>query len=97
MGALAHPLNRAVVDPVTGRVVEGYAILQPRVAISVKAAGRSRLAAIYSGDSGFDIYTRAISDVYQDLTAQGITPGRESTRSKHFRRFSSIVFRATLS
>ena len=35
VGALAHPLNRAVVDPVINRVVEGYAILQPRVAVIV--------------------------------------------------------------
>jgi cyclic beta-1,2-glucan synthetase len=76
VGALAHPLNRAVIDPVTGRVVEGYAILQPRVTVSVKAAGRSRLAAIYSGDSGFDIYTRAVSDVYQDLFGAGIYTGK---------------------
>ena len=76
VGALAHPLNRAVIDPITSRVVEGYAILQPRVAVSVKAAGRSRLAAIYSGDSGFDIYTRAVSDVYQDLFGAGIYTGK---------------------
>ena len=76
VGTLAHPLNRAVIDPITNRVVEGYAILQPRVAVSVKAAGRSRLAAIYSGDSGFDVYTRAVSDVYQDLFGAGIYTGK---------------------
>jgi hypothetical protein len=76
IGALAHPLNRAVIDPVTSRVVEGYAILQPRITISVKSTRRSRLAAIFSGDSYFDMYTRAVSDVYQDLFGAGIYTGK---------------------
>jgi len=76
VGALAHPLNKAVIDPVTNRVTEGYAILQPRVAVSVKSARRSRLAAIFSGDAHFDVYTRAVSDVYQDLFGAGIFTGK---------------------
>ena len=76
IGTLAHPLNRAVVDPVTNTVVEGYGILQPRVGISVHSAGRSRLASIYSGQTAFDIYTRASSDVYQDLFGEGSFTGK---------------------
>ena len=34
------------------------------------------MAAIYSGQSGFDIYTRAISDAYQDLYGEGIFTGK---------------------
>jgi cyclic beta-1,2-glucan synthetase len=75
-GALAHPLNRAVIDPATNKVVEGYGILQPRVEISIRSAARSRLAAIFSGDTGFDIYARAVSDVYQDLFGEGIFTGK---------------------
>ena len=75
-GAMAHPLNRAVVDPRTRIVVEGYGILQPRIGISVESASRSRLASIYSGQTGFDIYTRAVSDVYQDLYGEGIFTGK---------------------
>ncbi len=76
VGALAHPLNRAVVDPVSKKVVEGYGILQPRVEISIRSAARSRLAEIFSGDTGFDIYARAVSDVYQDLFGEGIFTGK---------------------
>ena len=54
----------------------GYGILQPRVGISVHSATRSRLAAIYSGQTGFDIYSRAVSDVYQDLYGEGIFTGK---------------------
>src|SRR5439155_24645789 len=71
IGAIAHPLNRAITDPVTNTVVTGYGILQPRVGVSVQSAVRSRLAGIYSGQTGFDIYTRAVSDVYQDWFGEG--------------------------
>jgi cyclic beta-1,2-glucan synthetase len=76
IGAIAHPLNAAVVDPATQVVVEGYGILQPRIGISIRSAARSRLAALYSGETGFDIYTRAVSDVYQDLFGEGIFTGK---------------------
>src|SRR5438876_3109365 len=76
IGTLAHPLNRAIVDPDKNIVVAGYGILQPRVRVSVQSASRSRLANIYSGQAGFDIYTRAVSDVYQDLYGEGIFAGK---------------------
>lgn len=76
VGALAHPLNRAVIDSDKNTVVEGYGILQPRVDVSVKSASRSRFAGLLSGDTGFDIYTRAVSDVYQDLFGEGIFTGK---------------------
>jgi hypothetical protein len=76
IGTIAHPLNQAVVDPAKRMVVEGYGILQPRVGISVQSAARSRLAVLYSGQTGFDIYTHAVSDVYQDLFGEGIFTGK---------------------
>ncbi len=76
VGAMAHPLNRAIIDPELRIVTEGYGILQPRVGVSVQSASRSRLASIYSGQTGFDIYTRAISDAYQDLFGEGIFTGK---------------------
>jgi cyclic beta-1,2-glucan synthetase len=76
VGAIAHPLNQAIIDPKLRIVVDGYGILQPRIGVSVSSASRSRLAAIYSGQSGFDIYTRAISDAYQDLYCEGSFTGK---------------------
>ena len=76
IGTMVHPLNRAIIDPVRRIVTEGYGILQPRVGVSVHSASRSRLASIYSGQTGFDIYTRAISDTYQDLYGEGIFTGK---------------------
>jgi hypothetical protein len=76
IGALAHPLNLAIIDPNNNIVVAGYGILQPRVGVSVQSAARSRLARIYSGQSGLDIYTHAVSDVYQDLYGEGTFAGK---------------------
>ncbi len=76
VGTMAHPLNQAVVDPKLRIVTKGYGILQPRVGVSVSSASRSRLASLYSGETGFDIYTRAVSDVYQDLFGEGSFAGK---------------------
>ncbi|HJT68549.1 MAG TPA: glucoamylase family protein [Terriglobales bacterium] len=76
IGTLAHPLNQAIIDPEKNIVVAGYGILQPRVRVSVQSASRSRLANIYSGQTGMDIYTHAVSDVYQDLYGEGIFAGK---------------------
>jgi len=76
VGTLMHPLNRAIINPRLRIVTAGYGILQPRVGVSVSSASRSRLAHLYSGETGFDIYTRAVSDVYQDLFGEGIFTGK---------------------
>jgi cyclic beta-1,2-glucan synthetase len=76
VGAMAHPLNRPVFDPIKSRVVEGYGILQPRVSVSLASAHRSRFAAIHSGYPGVDPYTTAVSDVYQDLYDEGSFTGK---------------------
>lgn len=75
VGTLAHPLCRAIIDR-HNVVIQGYGILQPRVAVSFESAAESRLASIYSGRSGFDIYTHATSDVYQDLYGEGTFVGK---------------------
>lgn len=76
IGTIAHPLNRAIIDPKLRIVTAGYGILQPRVGVSVASASISRFASLYSGETGFDIYTRAVSDVYQDLFGEGIFAGK---------------------
>ena len=92
VGTLAHPLNRAVVDRATNTVVEGYGVLQPRVGISVRSASRSRLASIFSGETGFDLYTRAVSNVYQDLVGEGSFTGKGIYEVEVFQRVLSERF-----
>ena len=76
IGAMAHPLNRARYDEARQRVSEGYGILQPRVAASLPGANRSRYARMCGAEPGIDPYTRAVSDVYQDLFREGSFSGK---------------------
>lgn len=76
VGSMAHPLNRPVYDPDQGRIVEGYAILQPRVSISLLSASQSRFTILFAGEAGIDPYTREVSDVYQDVFGEGSFVGK---------------------
>ncbi len=76
IGTMAHPLNQPVIDTKSHIVSKGYGILQPRVDISVHSANYSRLAALQSGETGIDPYSRAVSDVYQDLYGEAIFTGK---------------------
>ena len=77
IGKMAHPLNRPRFDPTTGRVVAGYAVLQPRVtpALPVGREG-SLFQRVFSSTAGIDPYAAAVSDVYQDLFAEGSYAGK---------------------
>jgi cyclic beta-1,2-glucan synthetase len=76
IGAAIHPLNQPRFDQASGQVRRGYAILQPRVSISLESASRSPFARTFSGNTGIDPYTTAASDLYQDLFAEGIYTGK---------------------
>ncbi|MDX5936619.1 hypothetical protein SIL73_18370 [Acidithiobacillus thiooxidans] len=76
IGHMAHPLNQAVYDVDKGRIVDGYAIIQPRVAIDLTSAGQSLFTKLMAGDSGIDPYTREVSDVYQDIFSEGSFIGK---------------------
>ena len=74
IGTLAHPLNRAVLG--AERITHGYGVLQPRISTTLESQARSAFAQAYSGSQGVDPYTTAISDVYQDLFAEGSFVGK---------------------
>ncbi|MBI4839489.1 MAG: cyclic beta 1-2 glucan synthetase [candidate division NC10 bacterium] len=76
VGTMAHPLNRARHDEDKQRVCEGYGILQPRMAVSLPGTNRSRYARLCGSEPGIDPYTRAVSDVYQDLFYEGSFIGK---------------------
>jgi hypothetical protein len=76
IGTLAHPLNRAVFDGSGKKLRRGYAILQPKAGVDLQSARKSRLAAIFSADATFDVYSRAVSDAYQDLFGEGSFVGK---------------------
>jgi cyclic beta-1,2-glucan synthetase len=77
IGKMAHPLNRPRFDADAGRVVEGYAVLQPRVTPSLPVGREGSLfQRVFSGMCGIDPYAAAVSDVYQDLFGEGSYAGK---------------------
>jgi cyclic beta-1,2-glucan synthetase len=76
VGLLAHPLNHATFDDTTGRVASGYTIVQPRIEMSPSSPRQTIFARIFAGDIGFDIYTHAVSESYQDLFGAGVYVGK---------------------
>src|SRR5208282_3214328 len=77
IGKMAHPLNRPRLDPDSHRVVEGYAVLQPRVTPSLPSGCEGSLfQRIFTSPSGLDPYAFAVSDVYQDLFGEGSYSGK---------------------
>ena len=77
IGKMAHPLNRPRLDADGRRVVEGYAVLQPRVTPSLPIGREGSIfQRIFSSVSGIDPYASAVSDVYQDLFGEGSYAGK---------------------
>ncbi len=73
IGAMAYPLNAARTDEMGKR--RGWAVLQPRMQMPPDAVTNG-LIDILGGPGGVDGYHTAVSDVYQDLTGQGIYGGK---------------------
>ena len=76
IGTMAHPLNVPVYNNKKKRVTEGYSILQPRVSNSLPPADGSLYSRLHNNDPGTDPYTKATSDVYQDLFREGSFIGK---------------------
>lgn len=76
IATMAHPLNQPRIDAKTGLVREGYAILQPRVAVNLPSASKSWFVKLLAADPGIDPYTRVVSDLYQDLFHEGSFVGK---------------------
>ena len=76
VAAMMHPLNRPLFDARKENVISGYALLQPRVGISLASTPRTLYSRLFGTDGGVDPYTRAVSDIYQDLFHQGSFIGK---------------------
>jgi len=76
VGTMAHPLNQPRFDAGSGRVVEGYGVLQPRVSFHLTAATHSHFAALLAASGGIDPYSSAASDSYMDLFGLGSFIGK---------------------
>jgi hypothetical protein len=76
ISTIAHPLNRAQLDPERRTVRRGYGLVQPRVAMSLEGSENSLFAWLYSGMTGVDPYAGAVSDTYQDVFGEGSFTGK---------------------
>ncbi|MES2788894.1 MAG: glucoamylase family protein [Planctomycetota bacterium] len=76
VGCMAHPLNRPRFDKAKGCVSHGYAVLQPRVAVTIPEGTRSEYSRMFAGDPGIDPYTNQVSNVYQDIFGEGSFIGK---------------------
>ena len=76
VACMAHPLNWPQIDPATRMVVQGHALLQPRVGATMPEAGRTLFSRLSAGEGGIDPYTRQVSDVYHDLFGRGSFLGK---------------------
>ncbi|NEZ46769.1 cyclic beta 1-2 glucan synthetase [Clostridium niameyense] len=76
IGSMAHVLNKPLVSHKNKKVLHGYGLMQPKINIDVESADKTLFSSIFSGEVGFDNYTTAVSDVYQDLFGEGIFTGK---------------------
>lgn len=92
IGTIAHPLHKPRLSEDNTRVVEGYAILQPRIGVSIPSAGASFFARVFAGKGGVDPYTTAVSDVYQDLFREGSFTGKGIYDATVFQQVTGAAF-----
>ncbi|WP_027625800.1 GH36-type glycosyl hydrolase domain-containing protein [Clostridium lundense] len=76
IGAMAHELNKPYIDKERKVVVRGHGLMQPRISVAINSANKTLFSKIFSGEAGIDLYTTAVSDVYQDLFDEGIFTGK---------------------
>ena len=76
IGSMAHILNKPKLSEKKDCVIEGHALIQPRVGITLDAANKNLFTRIFAGTGGMDSYTNAISDIYQDNFDEGIFTGK---------------------
>ena len=74
IGTMEHILNKPIVQ--NGIIVQGHGIIQPRVGTDLEEYSSSVFSKIYSSSGGIDLYSNAISDVYQDNFDEGIFTGK---------------------
>lgn len=76
IGAMAHILNVPVIDKEKNIVTSGYGIIQPRIGIDIESTNKSLFTKIFAGKGGMDLYSNAVSDIYQDVFDEGIFTGK---------------------
>ena len=76
VGAMAHILNKPILNENKNIVIEGHALIQPRIGVNLNISYKNVFTKIFAGAGGTDCYTNAVSDTYQDNFEEGIFTGK---------------------
>ena len=69
---ISHILNKPILSEDELNVELGHGIIQPRVGVKLDVSNISEFSKTFAGVGGTDLYTNALSDVYQDNFDEGI-------------------------
>ena len=76
VGAMSHILNKPYIDKESKKVIRGHGLMQPRISVGTVSANKTLFSRIFSGETGIDMYTSAVSDIYEDIFDEGIFTGK---------------------
>lgn len=96
VGAMAHPMNKPVLNKKGTKVIQGYGIMQPRVSLDIEASNKSLYSQIFAGIGGFDTYGAIAPNVYQDTFYEGSFIGKGIYDLKIFDKVLSNTFKDNL-
>ncbi len=96
VGAMAHPVNRPILNKDNTKVIKGYGIMQPRVSVDIEATNRSLYSQIFAGIGGFDTYSYLTPNTYQDNFGEGSFVGKGIYDLEIFDKLLSDTFKDNL-
>ena len=73
---MAHVLNLPILNKEKDKVIDGHAIMQPRVGVDIEATNKSVYSQVFAGVGGFDAYSSVVPNVYQDTFGEGSFVGK---------------------
>lgn len=74
IGAAAHPANKPVIK--NGRVISGYSVFAPRMRTTAESASATFFSRVFSGDTGYELYSCAVSSLHFDAFREGDFGGK---------------------
>ena len=96
VGAMAHPLNKPILNKNNTKVIKGYGIMQPRISVDIEATNRSLYSQIFAGIGGFDTYSYVTPNTYQDCFDEGSFVGKGIYDLEVFDKVLSDTFKENL-
>ena len=76
IGAIAHPLNKPVLDRERGMVASGHGIIHPRMSYEPESVSATDFSRIFAGSGGIEPYSVLAGELYFDLYGRGGFSGK---------------------